>query len=181
MDITLGKTFLIQRAVDGPGIAQGLAEVLLDSVQGGASVGFMNPFSQEKAVAFWQKALASAERVERIVLVAKDKVLSTIIGTVQVVVCLPENQPHRAEIVKMQVHRSARRLGVGKALIRAAESAALEAGKTLLVLDTVTGSDAERLYVRLGWQRYGVIPNYALWPNGGLCSTTLLYRQLEND
>ena len=89
------------------------------------------------------------------------------------------NQPHRADVAKMQVHRSVRRNGVGAALMRAAEAAAREAGKTLLVLDTVTGSDAERLYTRLGWQRVGEIPGYALWPEGGLCSTTVFYRDLS--
>ncbi len=91
---------------------------------------------------------------------------------------MPENQPHRADVAKMQVHRRARRRGLGTALMQAAEATAREAGKTLLVLDTVTGSDAERLYEHLGWQRCGVIPGYALWPRGGLCSTTVLYRVL---
>jgi GNAT superfamily N-acetyltransferase len=173
--------FLIHRAAPDPGVAEGLADVLLDVVEGGASVGFMYPMTRAKALAFWKNALVSAERGERILLVAEDVELSTIIGTVQVVLAMPENQPHRADIAKMQVHRSARRRGVGAALIRAAEDAAREAGKTLLVLDTVTGSDAERLYTRLGWQRCGVIPDYALWPNGGLCSTTVFYRQMKDD
>lgn len=183
MNVSLNANapFLIHRAVSQPGVAEGLAEVLLDVVEGGASVGFMSPLSREKAIAFWQNALESAERGERILLVAKDTELGQIIGTVQVVLSMPENQPHRADIAKMQVHRSARRRGLGAALMRAAEDAAREAGKTLLVLDTVTGSDAERLYTRLGWQRCGVIPDYALWPNGGLCSTTVFYRQLKQD
>ena len=101
-----------------------------------------------------------------------------VVGTVQVVLNVPENQPHRAEIAKMLVHRSARRQGLGAALMRAAEESALSAGRTLLVLDTVTGGDAERLYTRLGWQRVGVIPSYALWPRGGFCDTTLFYRSL---
>ena len=91
---------------------------------------------------------------------------------------MPDNQPHRADVAKMQVHRRARRHGVGAALLRAVETEARNAGRTLLVLDTVTGSDAERLYSSLGWQRCGVIPDYALWPQGGLCSTTVFYRQL---
>jgi GNAT superfamily N-acetyltransferase len=103
---------------------------------------------------------------------------NTIVGTVQVVLAMPDNQPHRADVAKMQVHRRARRRGLGAALMRAAEAAAREAGKTLLVLDTVTGGDAERLYARLGWQRCGEIPGYALWPHGGLCSTTVYYRVL---
>ena len=99
-------------------------------------------------------------------------------GTVQVVFAQPENQPHRADIAKMLVHRRARKRGVGAALMRAAEAAAREAGKSVLVLDTVTGSDAERLYARLGWAKVGVIPNYALWPEGGLCDTTVFHKQI---
>jgi ribosomal protein S18 acetylase RimI-like enzyme len=98
---------------------------------------------------------------------------------VQVVLAMPDNQPHRGDLAKMQVHSSARRRGLGEALMKAAEAAAREAGKTLLVLDTVTGSDAARLYERLGWQRVGDIPDYALWPGGGLCSTTVFYRRLD--
>jgi len=125
-----------------------------------------------------ENALASAARGERILLVAEDEETNAIVGTVQVVLDMPDNQPHRADVAKMQVHRSARRRGLGEALMRAAEAAAKDAGKTLLVLDTVTGSDAERLYTRLGWKRCGEIPGYALWPNGGLCSTTVFYREL---
>lgn len=168
----------IYRVGSDPAVVEGLADVLLDCVEGGASVGFMLPLSRSKAVAFWQNVLASAERGERIVLVAEDVESKMIVGTVQVILTMPENQPHRADIAKMQVHRQARRRGIGEALMRAAEAAALEAGRTLLVLDTVTGSDAERLYTRLGWQRCGEIPGYALWPGGGYCSTTVFYRVL---
>jgi GNAT superfamily N-acetyltransferase len=172
--------FRIYRAGPEPGVAEALAEVLLDCVEGGASVGFMHPLPRPKAVAFWENVLASAARGERIVLVAEDVASGTIVGTVQVVLAMPDNQPHRADVAKMQVHRRARRRGLGAALMRAAEAVAREAGRTLLVLDTVTGSDAERLYARLGWQRCGVIPGYALWPRGGLCSTTVLYRVLTD-
>ena len=139
----------------------------------------MLPLPRAKALAFWQGVLESAERGERIVLVAEDLESKTIVGTVQVILAMPENQPHRADVAKMQVHRQARRRGIGEALMRAAETAAREAGKTLLVLDTVSGSDADRLYSRLGWQRCGEIPGYALWPHGGLCSTTVFYRVLD--
>ena len=169
----------IRRAGAEPGVAEALTEVLLDVVEGGASVGFMSPLSRERAMAFWEGALASTARGERILLVAQDVATGTIVGTVQVVLAMPDNQPHRAEVAKMQVKRSARRRGIGAALMRAAEVAAREAGKTVLVLDTVTGSDAERLYTGLGWQRCGVIPDYALLPRGGLCSTTVFYRLLE--
>jgi GNAT superfamily N-acetyltransferase len=174
----MADTFHIYAADGDPAISAGLADVLLDCVEGGASVGFMHPLSRDKALAFWQGVLASAARGERIVLVAQEKDSGAIVGTVQVVLAMPDNQPHRADVAKMQVHRRARRRGLGAALIRAAEAVAREAGKTLLVLDTVTGSDAERLYTRLGWQRCGVIPGYALWPRGGLCSTTVFYREL---
>jgi len=177
----MSDPFRIRRAKPDPAEAEALADVLLDVVEGGASVGFMSPLSREKALAFCQNALASAERGERIVLVAEDMESGTLVGTVQVILAMPENQPHRADIAKMQVHSRARRRGLGAALMRAAEAAAREAGKTLLVLDTVTGSDAERLYTRLGFQRCGEIPGYALWPKGGLCSTTVFYRQLTDD
>ena len=172
------ESFRIYRAAAEPAVAEGLADVLLDCVEGGASVGFMHPLPRAKALAFWESALASAARGERIVLVAEDMESRTIVGTVQVVLAMPDNQPHRADVAKMQVHRQARRQGLGAALMRAAEATARAAGKTLLVLDTVTGSDAERLYTRLGWQRCGEIPGYALWPRGGLCSTTVFYRVL---
>jgi GNAT superfamily N-acetyltransferase len=171
-------TLRIHRVNPGPAVAEALADVLLDCVEGGASVSFMHPLPRAKALAFWQDVLASAARGERIVLVAEDMDSRTIVGTVQVVLAMPENQPHRADVAKMLVHRHARRRGVGAALVQAAEAAAREAGKTLLVLDTVTGSEAERLYTRLGWQRCGEIPGYALWPKGGLCSTTVFYRVL---
>ena len=176
----MANPFRIYRAGPAPAVAEGLADVLLDCVEGGASVGFMHPLSRARAVAFWEGVLASAARGERIVLVAEDVDTHTIVGTVQVVLAMPENQPHRADVAKMQVHRRARRRGLGAALMRAADDAAREAGRTLLVLDTVTGSDAERLYTRLGWQRCGVIPGYALWPRGGLCSTTVFYRVLAD-
>jgi GNAT superfamily N-acetyltransferase/catechol 2,3-dioxygenase-like lactoylglutathione lyase family enzyme len=169
----------IRRVTAEPEMAEALADVLLDCVEGGASIGFMHPLPRAKAIGFWEGVIASAARGERILLVAEDVETDTIIGTVQVILTMPDNQPHRADVAKMQVHRRARRRGVGAALMRASEAAALEAGRTLLVLDTVTGSDAERLYTRLGWQRCGEIPGYALWPRGGFCSTTVFYRVLN--
>lgn len=155
-----------------------LSAVLIDCVEGGASVSFMAPLSQERANAFWQGVAEGVAAGERILLAAQDSSNGRIVGTVQVVLRQPENQPHRADIAKMLVHRRARKRGVGAALIRAAEDAARAAGKTVLVLDTVTGGDAERLYARLGWTRVGVIPNYALWPQGSFCDTTVFYKQL---
>ncbi len=158
---------------------QGLSDVLIDCVEGGASVGFMLPRSRAKAEAFWHSTSASVARGERVVFAAEDAA-GTIVGTVEVILDQPENQPHRGDIAKMLVHRRVRRRGVGAALLAAAERSALSAGKTLLVLDTVTGSDAERLYARQGWQRCGQIPNYALWPNGTPCATTIFFKLLRN-
>lgn len=155
-----------------------LSAVLIDCVHGGASVGFMAPLSQERADAFWRSVAEGVAAGERILLVAQDRSTEQVVGTVQVVLKQPENQPHRADIAKMQVHSRARKRGIGEALMRAAEDTARKAGKSLLVLDTVTGGDAERLYERVGWTRVGVIPNYALWPRGGLCSTTVFYKQI---
>jgi GNAT superfamily N-acetyltransferase len=153
-----------------------LADVLIDCVHGGASVSFMAPLPQAKALAFWQGVAAGVARGERVLLVADDQ--TGIVGTVQVVLDQPDNQPHRADIAKMLVHRRARRQGIAAQLLAAAEAAARAAGKTVLVLDTVTGGDAERLYARCGWQRVGEIPNYALMPDGALCSTTYFHKQL---
>jgi len=173
--------YVIRRAGYDQATIEGLTDVLIDVVEGGASVGFMLPLARERAHAHWEAALRSADRNERILLVAEDSKSGVIMGTVQVVFAAPENQPHRADIAKMQVHRRARRHGLGAALMRAAKVAALDAGKTVLVLDTVTGSDAERLYTRLGWQRVGEVPDFALWPRGGMCSTTFFYRHLARD
>jgi GNAT superfamily N-acetyltransferase len=155
-----------------------LSEVLIDCVESGASVSFMLPIARATADAFWQDVARSAARDERILLVAEDSA-GRIIGTVQIIFAEAPNQPHRADIAKMLVHRRARKRGVGAALLVAAESAALSAGRTLLVLDTAS-DDAERLYARLGWRRCGLIPGYALLPGGGLCDTTFYYRTLSN-
>lgn len=154
----------------------GLADVLIDCVEGGASVSFMLPMTPDKSLAFWQRVAAGVRNGERALLVAEDA--TGIVGTVQLVLDQPENQPHRADVSKMLVHRRGRRRGVGAALMTAAEALGRECGKTLLVLDTVTGGDAERLYPRLGWQRVGVIPGFALFPDGAPCATTYFYREL---
>lgn len=156
-----------------------LSAVLIDCVEGGASVSFMSPLARERADAFWQEVAEGVAAGERILLVAEDPSTGMVVGTVQVILKQPENQPHRADIAKMLVHRQARRRGAGAALMHAAEAAAAEAGKTVLVLDTVTGGDAERLYERVGWIKSGVIPNYALWPKGGFCDTTVFYKQIS--
>jgi GNAT superfamily N-acetyltransferase len=153
-----------------------LADVLMDCVEGDASVSFMHPLSRERAQAFWRGVAQGVAAGERALLVAEDA--QGICGTVQLVLAQAENQPHRADLAKMLVHRRCRRQGLGEALMRAAESMARDCGKTLLVLDTVTGDKGERLYQRLGWQRVGVIPGYALLPRGGLVGTTVFYREL---
>jgi GNAT superfamily N-acetyltransferase len=155
---------------------EGLADVLIDCVKGGASVSFMHPLTRERAVAFWRRVADGVAAGQRALLVAEDA--RGLCGTVQLIFDLPENQPHRADLAKMLVHRRARRQGLGAALIRAAEGTARRSGKRLLVLDAVTGGDAARLYERLGWVRAGDIPGYALLPRGGLCSTTVYYRDL---
>jgi GNAT superfamily N-acetyltransferase len=155
---------------------QGLAELLIDCVDGGASVSFMHPLSMPKALDFWRRVAHGVTQGERALLVAEDS--TGVVGTVQLILNLPENQPHRADLSKMLVHRRARRRGLGAALLKAAENVARECGRSLLVLDTASG-DAERLYAALGWQRCGVIPDYALLPHGGFCDTTYFYRRLD--
>jgi GNAT superfamily N-acetyltransferase len=166
-------------AVDDAQIEQ-LADVLIDCVEGDASVSFLYPLTRDRALAFWRRVAQSVAAGERALLIAEDS--NGVCGTVQLTFDLPENQPHRADLSKMLVHRRARRQGLGAALVTAAEATAVQCGKTLLVLDAVTGGDAERLYERLGWVRVGAIPDYALMPRGGLCSTTYFYRNLsQND
>ena len=162
--------------LDAEHIAQ-LASVLLDCVEGGASVGFMQPLTLAQALAFWKRVATGVAEGERALLVARDDL--GIVGTVQLVLDQPDNQPHRADLCKMLVHRRGRRQGLGATLMQGAEGMARACGKNLLVLDTATGSDAERLYARLGWQRVGVIPNYAHWPDGALCGTTYFYKALD--
>lgn len=155
-----------------------LAAILVDCVDGGASVSFMAPLSVEKARAFWQGVAEGVAAGDRILFTATDDRSGEMLGTVQVILRQPENQPHRADVAKMLVLRKARRHGLGARLMRAAEAGAREAGKTLLVLDTVSGTDAARLYERLGWIRVGEVPGYALWPDGRPCPTTFYYRLL---
>jgi GNAT superfamily N-acetyltransferase len=156
---------------------QGLSDVLIDCVEGGASVSFMLPMTRAKAETFWRSAAADVARGDRVVLSAEDE--TGIVGTVQIILAQPENQPHRGDLAKMLVHRRARRRGIGEALLVAAERSALDAGKTLLVLDTAS-DDAERLYARQGWQHCGIIPNYALLPDGRPCATTYFFKSLRD-
>ena len=162
-------------AAEATDAVSALAEVLIDCVDGGASVSFMPPMTANKATRFWQSVADGVARGERALLVAENGD-GHIVGTVQLVLALPENQPHRADVAKMLVHRRARRRGIAQRLMQAVDATAREEGKTLLVLDTVTGGDAERVYARAGWQRAGQIPNYALTPDGAPCGTTIYFK-----
>jgi GNAT superfamily N-acetyltransferase len=152
-----------------------LAEVLLDCVEGGASVSFMLPMARETALGFWRKVVDGVARGERTLLVAEDG--EGIAGTVQLITDMPENQPHRADVAKLLVHRRARGAGIGRRLMEAVEDAARGQGRRVLVLDTASDT-AERLYERLGWQRVGVVPDYALLPDGALCQTVFYYKHV---
>ena len=156
---------------------EALADVLIDCVEGGASVSFMLPLPRDKALAFWRGVAEGVVRNERVLLIAETRE-GEILGTVQLITAQPDNQPHRADIAKMLVSRKARRRGIAQQLMVAVDAVAREEGKTVLVLDTVTGGDAERLYERAGWQRAGTVPKYALMPDGEFCATTFYYKHL---
>jgi ribosomal protein S18 acetylase RimI-like enzyme len=155
-----------------------LGGLLLDAVEGGASVSFLAGFSRAEAEAFYAKAGREAAAGRRIVLAAFDG--EGLAGSVQLLLDTPPNQPHRAEIAKLLVLRSARRRGHARALMLAAEAEAKARGRTLLTFDTMAGSAAERLYLGLGYVRVGEIPRYALWPDGsGPAATAVFYKLLD--
>jgi len=154
--------------------ASTLADILCDCVDGGASVSFMADLTRDDAVVFWQGEAGADDG--RAILVAEDD--EGIFGVVQVIPAWPPNQPHRADVSKMLVHRRGRRRGAAEALLSAAEDAAREMHRTMLVLDTVTGGAAESLYEKRGWTRVGVIPDYALMPDGAMSATTVFYKAL---
>ncbi|OLL28051.1 GNAT family N-acetyltransferase [Burkholderia sp. SRS-W-2-2016] len=164
-------------ATEAAASIEALADVLIDCVEGGASVSFMLPISRDTARAFWRNVSDGLARGERALLIARDH-SGEIVGTVQLITAQPENQPHRADVAKMLVHRKARRRGIAHALMSEVEHVARAESKSVLLLDTVTGADAERLYQRAGWQRVGDVPNYALMPDGALCGTTFYCKQL---
>ena len=170
---------IVRLRVLGEAEVAGLSEVLSDCVEGGASVSFMLPMPREKAAAYWRSLAPAVTREECLVLAAREDG-GALLGTVTVLLKQPENQPHRADLAKMLVHRRARRAGLGARLLAAAEDAALRAGRTLLVLDTADAA-AARLYQRAGWQLVGAIPDYALWPQGGRCATNVFYKKLSAD
>jgi GNAT superfamily N-acetyltransferase len=161
---------------DAHALVDALADILIDCVEGGASVGFMLPLPRERALAFWRGVADGVARGERILLVAEDA--EGVVGTVQVLIALPDNQPHRGDVAKMLVRRRGRRRGIARRLLDAAEAEARREGRSVLVLDAVTDGDAARLYARAGWQRVGDIPLYALMPSGGYCSTTYFHKHL---
>ncbi len=165
-------------ALDASGVrlaVDELGHVLVDCVEGGASVSFMHPFGLDEATGYFQKVAEEIDRGETIVLAARHR--GRIVGSVQLGLATPPNQPHRADVKKLLVHREARRLGIGAALMAAIEHAAARRGRTLLVLDTAS-ADAERLYDRGGWVRVGTIPGYALWPHGPPCDTVIFWKRL---
>lgn len=170
---------IVRLRVLGEAEVAGLSEVLRDCVEGGASVSFMLPMPREKAVAYWRSLAPAVTREECLVLAARED-SGAMLGTVTLLLKQPENQPHRADLAKMLVHRRARRAGLGARLLAAAEDAARRAGRTLLVLDTADAA-AARLYQRAGWQLVGAIPDYALWPQGGRCATNVFYKKLRAD
>lgn len=154
-----------------------LSEILTDCVRHGASVSFVLPFEREKANAFWQDIAQSVRKGERQVFAVANP-HGIIVGTVQLVTRQPENQPHRADVAKLLVHSTARRQGLARKLMDALETSAKAQHKTQLVLDTATGSDAELFYHSCGWLKAGVIPDYALMPDGTLTGTTVFYKAL---
>ena len=154
-----------------------LADVLLDCVAGGASVSFMASLSKAEAEAFFEGVLEGVRKGERILLAAF--IGSALVGTVQLLLATPPNQAHRADVAKLLVVRSARGQGVGKRLMERVEEASRDAGRSLLVLDTVTGDKAEKLYMQMGWTKVGVIPKYAVYPDGRWCDTSVFWKWLE--
>jgi GNAT superfamily N-acetyltransferase len=167
-------------SLDAPvtdGALDQLAEVLVDCVEGGASVSFMSPFSHQQALAFFRKVAGSVVTGDTVLLAAR--LGERIVGTVQLGLDTPPNQPHRADIRKLLVHRSARGHGVGAALMAQVEEEARRRGRWLLVLDTVPGENGHRLYLREGWTQTGLVPDYALFPDGRLCDTAIMWKRLD--
>ena len=153
-----------------------LADVLVDCVAGGASVNFMSPYSHQEALAFFRKVADAVTSGEIVLLAAKSD--GKIVGTVQLALEVPPNQRHRADIKKMLVHRSARGRGIGAALMAAIEDEARQRGRWLVVLDTVPGESGHRLYLRVGFQQSGIVPDYARFPDGRLCDTAIMWKRL---
>ena len=153
--------------------AEKLAEVLLDCVAGGASVSFMREMTRDQALGYWRSVAAGVRAGTRVLFAAGD-----VDGTAQLLLDMPPNQPHRAELAKMLVHRRARRMGLARALFQAVEAEARRRGRSLLTFDTISGSAAERLYISCGCTKIGEIPEYALMPDGVPAPTSVFYKRL---
>ncbi|GAB1691699.1 GNAT family N-acetyltransferase [Krasilnikovia sp. M28-CT-15] len=151
-----------------------LAEVLADAVAGGASVGFVAPFSRAEAAAWWRTQRGALADGSLAVWVSRGP--AGISGTISLAYAAKANARHRAEVVKLAVHRRHRGHGLGRRLLSAAEDAAVRAGITLLLLDTETASPAERLYLAAGWRRYGIVPDYAREPAGSLRDCSFFFK-----
>ena len=154
-----------------------LASVLVDCVEGGARVSYMAPFPQDQGLAFFRKVALSVASGETVLLAAR--LAGKIIGTVQLGLDTPPNQPHRADIKKLLVHRAARGHGVAAALMARAEQEARRHGRWLLVLDTVPNENGHRLYLREGWTQSGIVPDFALFPDGRPCDTAIMWKRLR--
>jgi GNAT superfamily N-acetyltransferase len=169
---------VVELSADGAARRLGaLAEVLLDAVRGGASVGYMADISQADAEDFWRETIHAVAAGKTLLFAAFDGEI--LIGTVLLQPCFKPNQPHRADVAKLLVVSSARRAGVATALMQALEDRALALGRTVLTLDTATGSDAEDFYRRRGYERAGTIPRYTLMPDGSMSGTTFYYKHLD--
>lgn len=169
-------TIRINTADETRSVIGELCDILSDCVNGGASVGFMLPFQPKDAASYWGQVADAVENGS--VILATAELEGKLVGTVQVGLATKLNQPHRGDVMKLLVHRSARGKGLARRLMDAVEAEAARRGRTLLVLDTATGSEAEKIYSRFGWQPVGIIPDYAMWPQGGFCATTLFYKRL---
>jgi GNAT superfamily N-acetyltransferase len=154
-----------------------LADILVDCVEGGDSLGFMSPLGRAEAAAYWDGIADEVAAGDTVLLVADSE--GEMLGTVQLAPASKPNQPHRADVKKLLVHSRARRRGLGRRLMGEVEDEALRRGRWLLCLDSSTGSVAEQMYPRLGWTAFGIVPDYALWPAGGLCDVTFFYKRLE--
>jgi GNAT superfamily N-acetyltransferase len=153
-----------------------LVDLLSDAVADGASMGFMLPLDQQGMTRYWSEVAEDVESGARVCIVAARD--GRIVGSVQLALCAKPNQPHRADVQKLLVHRSVRRQGIGGALVQAVEDLARERGRVLLLLDTRSGSAADRLYRRRGWQAFGIVPGFAYDPDGTLAGCTFYYKQL---
>ncbi len=170
------SVFAVEALSDSPEIVAGLSEILIETVAGGGSVGFMHPLDFSTARAFWKSALAAAARGERLVFGAFDG--DALVATVSLLVDCPPNQPHRAEIAKMMTRPSHRGRGAATALMRVAEAEAAKRGRTLLTLDTAAEDGASGIYEKHGFTLAGTIPDYALKPHGGLTATMVYWKRI---